>query len=253
MMKIFQTFQAVRHIDAILRSRIRQAEKLLVALLAAGALTAQGQTNYSVGLSGINQTIPDGNPNGIFSQISATGIPASLLNVSVNLDITGGYDGDLYAYLLFNNGSSPATQVILLNRIGNTAANPFGSQDPGLDVTFSDSAFTDIHLAPDSGNSPLTGTFQVDGRNVDPQLVLDNSLRSTFLSSLDGVSPDGTWTLFVADMAGGDTTDTSTLVSWGINITVAPEPNSLSLLVVGLGIIGIAMFFGGKAQRSTRS
>jgi subtilisin-like proprotein convertase family protein len=253
MTKIFQTIKAARRIAASLRSRNRQGGKLLVVMLAAGAFTAQGQTNYFVGLSGIDQTIPDGNPNGIFSQISASDIPATLLNVSVNLDITGGYDGDLYAYLLFNNGSSPATQVILLNRIGNTAANPFGSQDPGLDVTFSDSALTDIHLAPDTGNSPLTGTFQVDGRNVNPQLVLDTSLRSTFLNSFDGVSPDGTWTLFVADMAGGDTTDTSTLVSWGINITVAPEPNSFSLLVVGLGIIGIVMFFRGKAQRSTRT
>lgn len=249
MTKIFQTSKAAGCLAANLGSRIRQAKRLLVVMLAAGAFTAQGQTDYSIGLSGIDETIPDGNPNGIFSQISASDIPATLLNVTVNLDITGGYDGDLYAYLLFNNGSSPATQVILLNRIGNTAANPFGSQDPGLNVTFSDSALTDIHLAPDTGDSPLTGTFQVDGRNVDPQLALDTSLRTTFLSSFDGVSPDGTWTLFVADMAGGDTTDTSTLVSWGMDITVAPEPDSFSLLVVGLGIIGIAVFFRVKAQR----
>jgi subtilisin-like proprotein convertase family protein len=250
MTKILQAFKAARRVAANFRSRNRQAGKLLMVMLAAGAFTAEGQTNYFIGLNGINQTIPDGNPNGIFSQISVSDIPATLINVSVNLDITGGFNGDLYAYLLFNNGSSPATEVVLLNRIGNTAANPFGSRDPGLDVTFSDSAFGDIHLTPDTG-STLTGTFQVDGRQVDPQLVLDTSPRSTFLSSFDGLFPDGTWTLFVADMAGGDV-DTSTLVSWGIDITVVPEPDSLSLLLVGLVGIGSIRFFRGKAQPDIR-
>ena len=250
MTKISQTCKTVRSIAANLRSRCRQAGKLMLAMWAAAAFSAAGQTNYFIGLNGINQTIPDGNPNGIFSQISVSDIPATLINVSVNLDITGGFNGDLYAYLVFDNGNSPATQVILLNRIGKTAANPFGSQDPGLNVTFSDSAFSDIHLAPDTG-STLTGTFQVDGRQVDPQLVLDTSPRTTFLSSFDGLSPDGTWTLFVADMAGGDV-DTSTLVSWGIDITVVPEPGLLSLLLLGLVGLGSARFFQGKAQPPTR-
>jgi subtilisin-like proprotein convertase family protein len=250
MTKISQTLEAVRSIAAGLRSRNRQAARLLVVMLAVGAFTARGQTNYTVGLSGINQTIPDGNPNGIFSQISVSDIPAALVNVSVNLDITGGYNGDLYAYLLFNNGSAPATQVVLLNRIGKTATTPFGSRDPGLDVTFSDSALTDIHLTPDTG-STLTGTFQVDGRTADPQLVLDTSLRSTFLSSYNGLYPNGTWTLFVEDAAGGDV-DTSTLVSWGLNLTVVPEPDSFFLLVAGLAVFGSAVLLRRRARRSAQ-
>jgi len=222
----------------------------MLVIWVAGAFTAAGQTNYFIGLNGINQTIPDGNPNGIFSQISVSDIPVSLVDISVNLAITGGFNGDLYAYLVLDNGNSPVTQVILLNRIGKTAANPFGSRDPGLNVTFSDSAFGDIHLTPDTG-STLTGTFQADGRQVDPQLVLDTSPRTTFLSSFNGLSPDGTWTLFVADMAGGDT-DTSTLVSWGIDITVVPEPGLLSLLLLGLVGIGSTRFLRGKAQPPTR-
>ena len=251
MTKTPQIFKAVRRLAASLRSQNRQAEKLLAVMLVAGAFTAEGQTDYSIGLSSIYQSIPDGNPNGIFSQISVSDIPATLVNISVNLNITGGYNGDLYAYLLLNNGSAPATEVVLLNRIGNSTANPFGSQDPGLDVTFSDSAFSDIHLTPNTG-SMLTGTFQVDGRQVNPQLVLDTSPRTTFLSSFNGLSPDGTWTLYVADMAGGDGTDTSTLVSWGMDISVVPEPDSLSLLLAGLVAIGSVVYFRGKARRSAR-
>lgn len=236
MTNIFKTLPAVGRLAADFRVWLRSAGKLLPLLLATGALTVQGQTNYFVGLTGINQTIPDGNPNGIFSQITVSNIPARLYNVSVNLDITGGFNGDLYAYLVYNNGSSPATQIILLNRIGNSATNLFGSQDSGLNVTFSDSALTDIHLAPETGGS-LTGTFQVDGRQVNPQLALDTSARTTFLSSLNGFSPDGTWTLFVADMAGGDV-NTSTLVSWGLTIVTVPEPATVQLVLVLGGLAG---------------
>jgi len=203
-------------------------------MLVVGALTARGQTEYTVGSSGINQTIPDGNPNGISSQITVSGISAALVNITVSLDITGGYNGDLYAYLLYSDGSSPATEVVLLNRIGKTSTDPFGSRDSGLDVTFSESALTDIHLSADTG-STLTGTYQVDGRTDDPQLVLDTSTRSTSLSSYNGLDPNGTWTLFVADLGSGG--GQSQLVNWQLNISAVPEPSK-----VALGVIAGAVF-----------
>jgi hypothetical protein len=59
----------------------------------------------------------------------------------------------------------------------------------------------------------VTGTYQPDG--------------GTTLAALNGVNANGTWTLFLADLSGGDT---ATLVSWGVDISVVPEPVTWALL-----------------------
>src|SRR5690242_5283697 len=60
--------------------------------------------------------IPQGNPGGAFDQQSVSfTVPAgaSVSQVIVSLDISGGFNGDLYAALTHNNASS-----ILLSRVG---------------------------------------------------------------------------------------------------------------------------------------
>ncbi|MCX6894794.1 MAG: PEP-CTERM sorting domain-containing protein, partial [Verrucomicrobia bacterium] len=56
-------------------------------------------------------------------------------------------------------------------------------------------------------------------------------------SLLDTHNVNGTWTLFLADMSGGDV---STLVSWGLNVSVVPEPTTWAL--IGF----VALLAGGK-------
>jgi subtilisin-like proprotein convertase family protein len=78
----------------------------------------------------------------------------------------------------------------------------------------------------------LTGTWQADGREANPLSVLDSSLRTTTLNGLGTGSPNGMWTLFVADnQAGG----LGQLIDWKVTLQGVPEPSSASLLVVGIG------------------
>lgn len=51
------------------------------------------------------------------------------------------------------------------------------------------------------------------------------------LSSFNGLDPNGSWTLFIADLGTGDQ---GTLTSWGMTITgeAVPEP-SVSIILMG--------------------
>ena len=111
--------------------------------------------------------------------------------MDVTLNISGGYNGDLYCYLTHGSGFS-----VLLNRVGQTSLNPGGYGDTGFAVTLSDLAATDIHNYQTVGyalnaNGQLMGTWQPDGRTADPATVLDTATRSAFLSSFNTLSPNG--------------------------------------------------------------
>jgi hypothetical protein len=137
--------------------------------------------------------------------------------------MSGGWNGDLYAYLAHDSGFT-----ILLNRIGSTSDDPFGSGSSGFAVTFGDD-WDDIHTGSFSDGDPITGFFSPDARNVSPYSVTDNSSRTAFLSSFIGLSGSGLWELFVADLSGGDV---ATLDSWKLDIAgttaaAVPEPSSI--------------------------
>lgn len=78
----------------------------------------------------------------------------------------------------------------------------------------------------------VSGFYQPDARNADPDLVLDTTLRSAFLSSFNGLNANGNWTLFVSDNSAADE---SMLEGWGLTISGAPEPSRALLLMMGLG------------------
>lgn len=118
---------------------------------------------------------------------------------------------------------------MLLNRPGKTSVSTVGSPSSGFDVTFSDDAFSDLHtMIPGSGL--VTGYWQPDAREIDPDLVVDTDPRTAYLSSFQGLTANGTWTLFVADNSAGDQ---STLVGWGLTILGTPEPSRAMLLMLG--------------------
>lgn len=174
----------------------------------------------------VNSTVPDNNPTGYADNRVIISSPVtSITSVEVRLIVSGGWNGDLYAHLSHSSGFS-----VLLNRPGRTSLDTVGSSSSGFNVTFSDDAFDDIHtLIPGSGL--VTGYWQPDGREIDPDLVVDTDPRTAYLSSFQGLTANGTWTLFVADNSAGDE---STLLGWGLTILGTPEPSRAMLLMFGM-------------------
>ena len=87
-------------------------------------------------------------------------------------------------------------------------------------MTFDDLASHEIHLYRAATNLPtgmaLTGSWQPDGRRVDPATVLDSTARTAFLGALTNSPARGEWTLYLADLAAGGT---NLLVSWELLLT----------------------------------
>lgn len=184
-----------------------------------------------------NAAIPDNSTVGVSdTETIATSI-ALITNVKLTLNITGNptaYNGDFYAYLTNGTGF-----CVLLNRTGRTASNSYGYADNGFNVTFDDAATSgDIHsyqLTLNPAGAALTGSWQPDGRNVNPANSLDTSPRTAMLGSFTGQNPNGNWTLFVADVS---PLGTGTFSGWSLQITgtVVPEPETWTLLAIGIAL-----------------
>ena len=121
--------------------------------------------------------IPDNNATGASSSVTVSGInPATLSStsiVSVTLNLTHTYDGDLLIQLIAPSGNT----INLSNRRG-------GSGHNFVSTVFSASAATAIA----SGGAPFTGSYTPDGA----------------FSALTG-NINGSWTLKVIDQANVDT------------------------------------------------
>src|ERR1022692_2056889 len=97
--------------------------KAIVALVVGMAITAQAGV-YSYG--GGAYAIPDGTLAGVSSQITISGASSSFSDISVAINVSGGYNGDLYAYLSYDGKLVP-----LLDRIGLSSGNPAGAAGGG--------------------------------------------------------------------------------------------------------------------------
>ena len=225
---------------SLYRDRIRVVTKkqflrcfslALGCLALAGAAFAQGTTVTNTFT--VNKAIPDGNSSGLSDTQTLNFVPQQLFAISdlqVTLNITGGFNGDYYGYLVHNGGFA-----VLLNRVGRSASNPVGYADGGLNITLSAASPNDIHTyqsVSNPGGGLLSGIFNADGRNVDPANVLDSDASTALLGSFDGQDPSGQWTLFLADLDYGEQ---GQLASWGLVVTAVPEPTSVGLLALGLG------------------
>lgn len=188
-------------------------------------------------------TVPDGSATGFTDSrtLSGAGGNEIISSLTVSLRISGGYNGDLYGYLSYNG-----VIVTLVNRVGVSSSGPAGGYShTGFDIVFNDGATHDIHFygnhSPSfDGNGRLTGTWQVDGRSINPNSPpadFDGASRAN-LASFNGISPNGTWTLFLADMSGGDMSS-SVLESWGMTIETVPEPVNVALGIFGLGALAV--------------
>ena len=228
-------------VQAALPSRTNPARRIgvwIVAMMGIGLLCSNAPKASAAAVvftfDNINRSIPDDSPLGLSDPRDVSTPFTMILKVSISLTISGDFNGDLYVQVTHGSGFS-----VLLNRLGRTALNEFGYGDAGMDITLSDHAAAgDVHVYRTTlfgnENTPvagmLTGVWAPDARITDPDAVLNTDARSATLSSFNGLDPNGTWTLFIADASGGGQ---STLKSWSVNAEVVPEPNAVALLVVG--------------------
>ncbi len=200
----------------------------------------------------VNLDIPNNSLVGVTSQQTIAGMTGTVASVAVSLmfearDGEPMFNGDLYVTLSHDSG-----YAVLLNRVGRRDGFSAGYGDSGLNIILSDGAAADVHnyrltlngshtvpLSLTDEPAALAGTWQPDGRNVDPFLVGISSARAAMLGSFFGLDPNGLWTLHVADVSGGGAT---TLREWGLVITAAPVPEAGETVVmtaVALGLFGV--------------
>ena len=197
----------------------------------------------------VNELIPDGNLSGLASSVTINSAATSLADLSVSLSLSpgqdGGFTGDLYALLVHGSES-----IVLLNRPGRDTDRRSGYGDGvEIHITFSNAGVDDPHLYREviSGNSsqalsgPLTGVWQPDGRDTSPLTVVTLSARNPSMHTFDPISPDGQWTLFVADLSNGGRYQ---LDSWTLEFTglsSVPEPAS-SVIVTAFTVVCVRLW-----------
>lgn len=164
-------------------------------------------TTFAGGASGLGQAIPDNDPSGVAYSLNFAANGLSISDISVSFNLSGGYNGDIYAYL--SNVSQLST---LLN-----GPSP-GLSGSAMNITFVEGSGSRI---PMTSSANLSGTYTA----------------YTDLAVFNSTDPNGNWTLFFADLSAGDT---STLNSFSVDITAVPEPVN-----VALGIFGV--FLGGAS------
>ncbi len=210
----------------------------LILGLCASAQAAVYETSFGSGAA-----IPDGDLSGWSNTRTISDLTSGQITaVQVSLDLQGGFNGDLYAYLSYRNTDGTTMVLVpLLTRVGADGANTFGAS-AGMTITLAD-GFANIGTAADPNT---TGTYAPDGRTLDTTSLMPGGAASTStLGSFSGVSPNGDWTLFFADASGGG--GQSKVMSWSLDIiTAVPEP-----INVALGVFG-GLFLVGTLCRSER-
>jgi subtilisin-like proprotein convertase family protein len=178
-------------------------------------------------------TIPDGNVAGLTEQDVVSGVAVSgpIDNVTVSLDISGGFNGSLYGYLLYQApGDGSTAMAVLLNRpglgSGGVIQQNFGFSTAGMNVTLDDSITQPLGNINTTQSPTSGGTY--------------NSAGGTLNTAFNGATANGTWTLFLADMTadGG----AGELVSWSLTVDEpVPEPVTWALII--FGTLGVPAFF----------
>lgn len=219
-------------------NRLRRSAACVLFALLAKATSASAQLVWNGGFAN-NGLIPDGDPVGWTDTRSVSGFEGNITAMTVSLQISGGWNGDYYAYLSHGSGLA-----VLLNRVGRTAdaGGAAGYGDTGLHLTFDDHAVNgDVHAYQSVvGYTTLLasgGTFVPDGRNQSPLTVVNTDAPTRRLDQFTGLSPNGLWTLFVADVSGGEQ---GTVQSWSLSIQAVPEIRMTPMLAgLGLGAFAI--------------
>lgn len=205
--------------------------KIIILLgMLTGTLWLPAQVTMTNSYSGTSALIPDGNPVGLEEQFNVSGVGGAISDIQVQLGIIGGFNGDLYAYLVGPQGQL----AVLLNRVGVTGSNPFGYGDEGMNITLDGLAANNIHDYGSSSYSLSGTTWAADGRNIDPQssgAALYAAPTTANLSVFQTTDANGAWTFFIADVSAGG--GTATLNSLMLTIITVPEPQTWVMSLFG--------------------
>jgi hypothetical protein len=113
--------------------------------------------------------------------------------------------------------------VVLLDRVGSSTYSPYGYGNAGFaGVTLADDV---SHTSIESYGGSSSAAAALSGGTYNSQ---DGTLDTAF----DGLSVNGNWTLFLADMSSGDI---SQVTGWTLTIEAVPEPTTWAMLISGLG------------------
>lgn len=215
---------------------------ILLATALASALIANATlytTNWSTDFAN-GGIVQDNNFSGWADSRTITTLPAgSVAGLSVDLQLSGGWNGDLYAYLVHDSGFT-----VLLDHVGVgvSGVSSYGYGDAGMDVTLTATG-TSIHQY--GGHNTFSGipsgTFQTDN-------------TSGNLASFIGADPNGTWSLFIADTSSGGVT---TVENWGLQLDIVAVPEVETWVAAALaGAFGAfwlnRQFFGKAGPRNPR-
>jgi subtilisin-like proprotein convertase family protein len=208
---------------------------LLFAGIMASALAAHA-TLYSTNFTWtVGAALPDNNPSGwVNSQTISDPLAGSIVpgTLAVNLNLSGGWNGDLYAYLVSSSGGF----CVLLDRIG---SGPYGDAHAGMNVTLTDHATL---YGPNQGNLNAYAGIPI------PTGVWNPDATSGSLGSFP--SPNGTWSLFIADLSGGGVT---TVNSWGLQMDIVAVPEVETWVAAALaGAVG-AFWLNRQIMRGIKS
>ena len=195
----------------------------LAMLALAGQLSAAIiSTNFTSGfLNG--GVIPDGNLSGWADTRTLSGYNGlTVENLEVTLNISGGWNGDLYGYLVHDSGF-----VVLLDRVGKTA-------NPGETFGFSNSGFDGVTLSDNDAYSLI----QTTGSHASTPALASgyyNTGSGTLDTAFTGLDVNGSWSLFFADMSAGDI---SQVTSWTLTINAVPEPTTWAMILFAATFAG---------------
>jgi len=168
--------------------------------------------------------VPDYDASGWASTINLSGeqyAGLTVQSVSVNFTIAGGFNGDLYGYLVHDTGGF----VVLLDRVGSNG-NPYGFSNSGFDDVTLASAGSSIS-SPGAGGASYSSTAAVSSGTYQAQ-------GNTF-NSFTGSDVSGAWTLFFADRSSGDI---SQVTGWTLEINAVPEPTTWAMIFFGAVFAG---------------
>ena len=197
--------------------RVKTKLGIAASLLLVGSIhAAVVDYNWSGGFAN-GTAVPDNNVNGWADSRKLSGLNGTVSGLAVTLDLTGGWNGDLYAYVQYGSGFT-----VLLNRVGVSEAPPSGNAGEGFQVTFSADGTPGLHTYLGNGSGVLTGTWQPDG---------------TGFNSFLGLNPNGDWRLFVADL---NSMDVMTVNSWGLHLELSAVPEPSEWAALSFGLLGMA-------------
>jgi len=202
--------------------------KLVVAVVLGTGCASWGAVSFTGGggnftaVSSGSQAIPDYPAAGIGQTLNFNFSGYTMVTeITVTFTTTGGWNGDMYAYLSHGSGLA-----ILLNKVGASGGSPDGYSTSGFNnITLGMVTVPggDIHGV----QSPTTagGPYEADGR-----LTYSSGTRNNTMTVFNNVNPNGDWTLYFED---DGALNTSTLSSWSVGITAVPEPVTWALIAFG--------------------